>query len=295
VKTFEFEAIGTKWSIDIFDENSVSSEIASQNDLLSEIKKKVEFFEQTFSRFKADSLITRISQKNGTYELPQEAKPLFDIYEQFYRLTDGLMTPLIGKVLSDAGYDAKYSFQPGTLEKPARWEEVLEYNYPILNLKKQVHFDFGAAGKGYLIDLIGELLKGKKIQSYTIDAGGDILQQSSGNQPLRVALEDPNDASKAIGVANVLNQSICGSAGNRRAWGEFHHIMNPSTLDSVKNILATWVIAETTILADALTTALFLIPSAKILKAYPSAQYLILFPDYTIEKSKNFPGEIFTA
>ena len=50
----------------------------------------------------------------GQYHLPDDAKPMFDLYYKLYAATDGKCTPLIGQVLVDAGYDANYSLQVGT-------------------------------------------------------------------------------------------------------------------------------------------------------------------------------------
>ena len=87
-----------------------------------------------------------------------------------------------------------------------------------------------------------------------VNAGGDIRTKG---RTLRVGLENPADTTQAIGVAEISNISICGSAGNRRAWDKYTHIINPKTAKSPTETLAVWVVAESTILADGLTTALF--------------------------------------
>ena len=114
---------------------------------------------------------------------------------------------------------------------------------------------------------------------------------------MEVALEHPDDTSKAIGVVTIANQSLCGSAGNRRKWpgkaGEFNHMINPITLTSPTDIIATWVVADTTIVADGMATCLFFTLPEILQKEY-DFEYLILNRDYTFKKSDNFPGELFT-
>ena len=152
--------------------------------------------------------------------------------------------------------------------------------------------DFGAAGKGYLVDSIGLILEKNKISSYCIDASGDIRYRQKDRLAIRVGLENPLNTKQVIGVVNLSNQSICGSSGNRRTWGEYHHIINPLTLTSPTNILSTWVIADTAVISDALATALFFIKPEIFLKDF-SFHYAILYKDYSIVSSWDFPGAFY--
>ncbi len=96
----------------------------------------------------------------------------------------------------------------------------------------------------------------------------------------------------AIGVANIVNQSICGSATNRRAWRDFNHVMDPRTLLSVTDIVATWVVADSALVADGLATALFFVSPETLLSEY-TFEYVIVRADYSYEKSSGFPGDMF--
>ncbi len=284
---YEFEAIGTHWTIDINKELSLDEETL----LLRKIKGRIAEFDFAYSRFRDDSIVSKMSQVVGEYKLPADANEMISLYKKMYEVTGGLVTPLIGKVLVDAGYDAKYSLVSKELTKPKRWEEVMEWKNPILKLKEPVLLDFGAGGKGYLVDIISELLEENRIHSYCVDAGGDMRHR--GKEPIKVGLEHPNDTSSVIGVLDLKDESLCGSAGNRRAWGEFHHVISPETLSSPKEILAVWTLAKTTLLADILTTGLFFVPAETLLKHF-EFEYLILRPDFSIEKSENFNAELFT-
>ena len=284
---FNFEAIGTIWQIDIYQELSEKKE----NDVLLSIKNRIELFDKAYSRFRSDSLVTEMSKQSGAFTLPSDAQPMFDLYHDMYMRTNGLITPLVGDLLSDAGYDAEYSLrQKKELQSPPEWDDVLEYTHPILKMKKPALLDFGAAGKGYLIDLVGQVLEANGIFAYCIDAGGDILHKNT--VPIRVGLENPENPDQVIGVYTLQNESICGSAGNRRAWGEFTHIINPKTLVSPRNILALWVAADTAMLADALATCLFFVEPKTCTGVY-DFEYILIRDDHSVEKSTHFSGEIF--
>lgn len=285
---YKFDAIGTSWQIDIYQELSKSEE-----DLLfSNIRERIDIFDKDYSRFRSDSLVTLMSQKAGEYKLPEDSNELFKVYYDIYLITNGLVTPLIGNLISDAGYDAKYTLQQKReLSMPATWEEAIEYKYPNLKIKKPVLLDFGAAGKGYLVDIISRLIEEKGYSKYCVDAGGDIYYRN--DSELKVGLENPIDLKQVIGICNLKSgQSICGSAGNRRVWNSFNHIINPRTLSSPVNISGVWVVADKAIIADALATCLFFVDPSKLQDKY-KFEYVIVYKDGSFVKSDNFNGEVF--
>lgn len=286
---FQFQAIGTSWQIDIQDNLSQEAEVV----LLQKINDRITEFDLTYSRFRLDSLVTRMSRESGEFELPTDADLMMTLYKKMYDVTAGLVTPLIGQVLIDAGYDANYSLSPKHLTKPKSWEEVITWENPKITLSEPSMLDFGAGGKGYLVDIVSKVIESEGILSYCVDAGGDMHYRNIAGEKLKVGLEHPEDKTMVIGVAEILNQSLCGSAGDRRKWGDFHHIINPDTLVSPKDILAVWTMADTTIFADILTTGLFFVEPSVLLKEF-KFEYLIIYSDFSMKKSAGFNAEIFT-
>ncbi|HUD04317.1 MAG TPA: FAD:protein FMN transferase, partial [Candidatus Paceibacterota bacterium] len=256
---------------------------------------RIDIFDKTYSRFRTDSLVAEISEKVGAYIFPDDVEKLFSIYRKMFVLTDGLMTPLVGNLISDLGYDRMYSLKPKEkINQPKVWDEVMSYVHPQLTTKEPVLLDFGAAGKGYLIDIVAEIIDEADIKNFLINAGGDIRCESATEEKFTIGLENPKDFKQIIGTVSIAKGSICGSSGNRRRWDKYHHIINPKTLSSPENILALWVVADTTILADALSTALFFIEPEIAQKEF-TFEYLILYPDFSIKVSDDFPGEFFKS
>lgn len=284
-----FEAIGTRWTIEIFDH--VSEQLLDS--IEEAIRKRIDEFDRTYSRFRQDSLVTQMAAEAGRYTLPDDAAALFAVYRKLYDATAGKVTPLIGQTLSDAGYDAGYSLQPGTVGKPPAWEDILEYEAPHLLLKQQALLDFGAAGKGYLADIIGQLLQDSGLKNFAVNAGGDIVYRTATGKSLRIGLEHPNDPQMAVGVARIHNQSLCGSAVNRRKWAHYTHIIDPVMLESPRGIAALWVVADDGLTADGVTTALFFASPVK-LRQHFQFEYAIIHADMSLVRSPGFPAEFFT-
>lgn len=277
---FEFQAIGTQWSIDADVDKGIREKILN----------RIDQFDKAYSRFRSDSLVTKISQKAGQYEMPSDAKLLIDFYRQLYDISDRKVTPLIGSVMVEAGYDKQYSFRPSKLHSPPAWDDVLDFQQTKLITREPVQFDFGAAGKGYLVDIIGDLLLENGISDFCINAGGDMLIHGS---PRFIGLENPDDFSEAIGQITLENKALCASAGNRRKWAQFHHTIDPITLKSPTRIKAIWVMAKTAMLADGIATALYFVEPEKLAQQFDFEYAMIVGED--IKYSQNFNAEFFRS
>lgn len=204
-----FEAIGAPWVID------TPEELAPQ--LIAEIHILIEAYDLTWSRFRADSLVTRMAATSGSWQLPPEAPPLLDLYRRLYDASGGTVTPLVARRLESLGLDAMYSLREQTpLPRIPAWDDVMSFEEGILTTSEPVLLDVGAAGKGYLVDLVADLLRDAGHTDFTVDASGDIVHQ--GPQPISVALEHPTDPTLAIGIYELGDGALCASAPGRRAW-----------------------------------------------------------------------------
>ncbi len=285
---WSFDAIGTQWWIGVYEPIQLDGAA-----LQHKIARLIDDFDDTFSRFRAGSLVTRMFERAGAYKLPAYAAPMINLYQRLYDLTDGQVTPLVGQLLSDAGYDSTYSLEPKSqLKAVPSWEETLSVEENnVLRVKQPVLLDFGAAGKGFLVDLVSDLLRLEGLQKFCVDAGGDMYVYGLG-APLKIGLENPNDSSQVIGVADLEQGALCGSAPNRRAWGRYHHIMDPAARKSTETLSAVWVQADSALLADGLATALFFADPGLLRKHFEFA-YALVYADGSLRYSQNFSAEFF--
>jgi thiamine biosynthesis lipoprotein len=280
--SYPFDAFGTKWVIETNEEISSAIKYA--------IQKKIEAFDKTYSRFRDDSLVTEISHTAGKYVFPADAEKLFNFYKKLYDATNGKVTPLIGDMISRAGYDAAYSLQPKPQKPVLNWDETMSLNGRTLTTTQPVMLDVGAAGKGYAVDMVATILD-EYFDEYVIDASGDMRHKGT-NKNL-VGLEHPLEPGKVIGAVEVLNRSLCASASNRRSWGEgMHHIFDPDKMAPTEEIIATWVISDEAMIADGLATALFFVGANKLRNTY-NFEYVRMHANGSVEYSSYFDGKLF--
>jgi thiamine biosynthesis lipoprotein len=288
---FRFNAIGTQWEIETMRSLPLS--------LGRQILERVELFDNTYSRFRTDSLVFKIANApyGGSFQFPDDAVQIFDLYDQLYRVTDGAVDPLVGRRLELLGYDANYSLIPSTdallsnLDQRMCWETDIVRDEKTLVTNRPLVIDIGAAGKGYLVDIVCEMLLNEGVDEFIVDASGDIRQ--SGKWDLPIGLEHPHKPEHVIGVVDLQDSALCASASNRRNWGDgLHHILDARLGLPVRDVIATWVVADNAMTADGLATALFFKEASEFKKDFQFSSVRML-SNGTIEKSENFEGELY--
>lgn len=276
-----FEAIGTRWRID------TAQEIHSE--LITQVFGTIRAFDIKWSRFRTDSLVTTRSNTTGAITLDTDEEAMLLLYKKLNDMSDGAITPLIGRTLADLGYDARYSLQPQkSVHTTGAWDTVLELQDSTLTFIQPALLDIGAAGKGLLVDRVSALLK-QQLQTYTIDAGGDIYVYGHTE---KIGLERPDDTSKIIGTVSTYNQALCGSASNRRAWRGYHHIVDARSNTPVESVVASWALSDSAMRADMATTALFFI-EPDTLKQFIDTAYVVMYSDGSLRYAKEKEIEIY--
>lgn len=286
-----FEALGTRFSITFFDEGR-NEEFQR---LARECEKKVRVFDALYSRFKSDSLVSELSRGTGSREVPRELVEMLRLYQKLNRATDGKINPAIGFLLEDVGYDAAYSLTPKEeVRKVYLLDEALSIEDDThITLHESVLLDLGALGKGYIIDQLHAFLLEAGIEKFLIDGSGDIRYFSKHDEPIVCGLEDPTDTTKVIGTISITGGALCASATNRRRWHGYNHYIDPESGVSPEVISAVWVKAETAVLADGLSSALFF----TVPEAFSEFQfeYLVVNQSMGIKKSAGFAADLFSA
>ena len=252
-------------------------------------------FDATYSRFRRDSLVSRIAaaRDGGRFKFPDDAIALFDLYDRLFAATRGAADPLVGRELELLGYDADYSFSPAHEERRrGSWTSGVIRDGVTVTTRHPLVIDVGAAGKGYLVDIVSEMLRQAGIARFVVDASGDL--RHSGDHGIRVGLEHPFDPRSVIGVAHVQDRALCASAVNRRLWGDgLHHLIDARTGVPAREVVATWVIADDTATADGLATALFFTEPRRLAENFRFT-HVRMFVDGRADMSPDFDGELFT-
>ena len=279
--SWRFEAIGTHWEIETTAPLDEAERLA--------VTAEVERFDREWSRFREDSEVTRLGRTGGRFA-SRDARVMLDAYHALTAATEGAVNPLVADSLSALGYDADYSLVPGDpVRAPVAWERTVSWTATGVTASAPALLDVGALGKGRLVDLVFGVLDGLP-GDVVVDAGGDIRVRGA---RVRIGLEHPYDARRAIGVVEVQDQALCASAINRRAWGDgLHHVLDARTGLPVRTWAATWALASEAMTADAVATALFFDGGPALAESW-GVEWVRMSTDGRVQYSPGCPAELF--
>lgn len=276
---WRFDALGVPWRID--------TEQPIPHAVRAAVSERVEAFDRAWSRYRDDSLVARIAREPGRHRLPAEAAVLLDLYAELYAATGGRVSPLVGGALAASGFGPRLA---GVADAVPLWQHALAWDGTHLDTASPVLLDVGAAGKGLLVDLVSALLAEAGIALSVVDGSGDLRIREV---PMRIALEHPGDATKAVGVAELSEGALSASAGNRRVLADGrHHVLDAVTGLPVRDVVATWAVAADDLTADGAATALFFDVDPAWLERR-GVEWVRMLHGGTLEASPGFPGEVF--
>ena len=119
---------------------------------------------------------------------------------------------------------------------------------------------------------ISQALAENGVTSALISLGGNIMTLGArpDGTPWRIAIRDPLDESAYAGIVRVANMAVVTSGGYERYFEldarSYHHILDPATgMPAQSGLISATIVCESGMLADGLSTALFVMGEEKAL------------------------------
>ncbi len=129
-----------------------------------------------------------------------------------------------------------------------------------------LQLDAGAIAKGYVAERIAEKLTDMGATGCAVDLGGNlrVIGEKSPGTPFTAAIRDPFDTSASSGTVRLTEGSCVTSGAYERYMTvdgvRYAHILDPDTLYPPTRFESVTVLTKDGALADALSTALFILP-----------------------------------
>ena len=195
----------------------------------------------------------------------------------YYELTGGRVNAALGSVLylwhearEDGLNDIANAYLPDgdALAEAARhtsWDSVVidEMNNTVTITDPGLRLDVGAVAKGWSVQRAAE----NAPEGLLISVGGNVCAtgpKDKSGTPWVVGVQDPDGGENYLHTLYLTKGSMVTSGDYQRAYlvdGEiYHHIIDPDTLYPGRLWRAVTVVCPDSGLADALSTALFLLP-----------------------------------
>ena len=230
-------------------------------------------FENKFSRFRDDSLVTRINAGAGSrwVEIDREMEAMLDLCGTLYSFSGGVLDPTILPLLRVWNYQAGQPRVPSDEEVEAAralvgWPKLQRAPGRVLLPEPGMALDFGGFGKEYAVDFVAWIAREHGITSALVDFGHDLF--ATGNPPGRerwhIGLEDPKAPGSIAGSMMVTGRGVASSGDYlrcfRAAGRRYGHIVDVRTGRPVANgCLQATVVAPTCLFAGALSTTAFVL------------------------------------
>ena len=239
-----------------------------------EVVNWVAAFETKYSRFRPDSLVSRINAAAGRdwVSVDAEMEMFLDLSGSLYLLTQGVLDVTALPLMRLWDYRAVQPRIPSEAEIAAAKRLVgfqkIQRKPGLVRLPEAgMALDFGGWGKEYAVDIAAQIARKHGIMKALVDFGHDLFAVGTapGKPAWHIGLEDPTHAGEAcwsslaardVGVASS-GDYIRGFTLNGKRYG---HIVDPRTGWPVANgCRQVNVIAKACVQAGALSTAIFIL------------------------------------
>ncbi|MBB3070761.1 thiamine biosynthesis lipoprotein [Paenibacillus baekrokdamisoli] len=242
----------------------------SNDDAESAIDRAFEAFrkvEHACSRFSLDSELMEACRRIKT---PVQISPfLFEPLKfglEVAKWTNGIFDPTVGKAMEDLGFNQHYLtgklIQSSSSESATYRDIILNEQDRTLYLRKPLVIDLGGVAKGFAIDLASQELK--EFEGFVINAGGDLYAgglDESGSK-WKIGIQHPINKEQIIQMIEISYEAVCTSGSYERKSpinADMHHIIDPNSKQSPTEWISCSVIAPYAMMADAFSTASFLL------------------------------------
>ncbi len=277
-----FRALGTLCTVLYAAPSADSAERYEQS-----VRQWVEVFEARYSRFRPNSIVSRINHAAGNAwtEVDAEMEQMLDVCAALHAMTDGILDATAGPILRLWDYHQPAAVLPDTVQvAEARelvgWSKVQRASGRVYLPRKGMALDFGGWAKEWAVDAVAQLAASFEIHQVLVDFGHDIrcVGAPPGRPAWHVGLENPAQPGTLRGsIALLAGRGIASSGdylrGFYRNGRRYSHIVDARTGEPVSHDCR-----QVTVLADSCLEAGILSTTAFILGPSRGLEFIQRFP-----------------
>jgi FAD:protein FMN transferase len=272
VRNLAFRALGTDCSIKfrLADERAALGFAAEALGWLGA-------FEAKFSRYRDDSMLSRINRSagGGWVETDAEMEHMLGLAESLHRRTEGVIDPTLLPLQLVWDWRKAREKLPDEREVEGALAltglEKVERRPGAVRLPERgMGLDFGGFGKEYAVDYLARMAGEHGITDFLVDLGRDIFASGgNGVHPFwHIGIEDGIHPGQCWGGLAVNGRAVSASGDYARFFTHdgirYGHILDPRTGWPVRNgMRAVTVIAGSCLEAGAYSTAVFVLGASE--------------------------------
>jgi len=270
--------------------------------------------EKVFSNYDAKSEVSRISRQAGSaVKVSGDVIAVVKTALYVASLSEGAFDPTIGAVAGLWGFSGEKKYVPQSSEL-AKYLPLVNYKNVVVDekggtvrlTKKGMTLNLGGVAKGFIVKAAGKKLLERGVARAIIKAGGDMFLinkiSSFGNADFIIGIKDPREMEKIFGEAFSRRGAVATSGDYERFFMSggirYSHILDPKTGLPARRSRSATIVTEDSTLADALSTAVFVLGPTKglaLIESLKGVEGVVIGSDGVIHNSSGFKGRLFRA
>ena len=243
----------------------------SEEDYQSQIEEELRRFDASLSPFNPTSIISRFNQNDTSVVADMWFSRVFNRSKEIWHDTEGAFDPTVSPLINAWGF----GFKNGVPMTP----EIVDSLWHLVGMERvellggrlykddpRMTLNFSAIAKGYAVDVVASFLRGKGVENYLVEIGGEVVARGKNERGeiWRVGIDTPDEGNVAGGESDavvMLDDAALATSGNYRNFRivdgrRVAHTINPATGYPVQHsLLSATVLASDCMTADAYATA----------------------------------------
>jgi thiamine biosynthesis lipoprotein len=259
--------------------------------LIEAVMDEMHRIDDLMSTYKPDSELSSVNGNAATGPITVDNELLMLIGQalMFSDITHGAFD------ITYASAGQYYDYRKGTKPDSKQLAEALpavSYHHVKLDtvqstiefLQPDVRIDLGGIAKGYAVDRSIAILQAAGVRNALVSAGGDTrVIGRHWDHPWKVGIRDPRNRDGLVSTIPLEDAAISTSGDYERYFEKdgvrYHHILNPGTGDSSREIHSASIIGNNATDTDALSTSVFVMgvdQGLKLVNSLPDTEAIII-------------------
>jgi len=278
--------------------------------LEEEVFAEIDRLEKLFSRSIEGSDVSKVNEAAGLNHVivSPEVLHVTEKAVSYAELTEGSFDPTIAPLVDLWGFYG----QEYRVPNPEELERIVPFvDYTALEIDRddetlfltqsQMGLELGGIAKGFIVDQAMGVLKKADVEHAFINAGGDIglIGSNPDGEPWRIGITNPRKTDQIIAVLSIIDCSVVTSGDYERSFEEegekYHHILDPETGMPADELASVTIVADTTLIADVLSTAVFVLgpqQGLQLIEDLDEAEGVLITPDLEVLVSSGLKDKV---
>lgn len=252
-----------------------AGDVAGAQTALAAMRTEMERLEALFSLYRADSWLSRLNREGRVTQAPTEFVALLQAALGMARQSNGVFDPTVQPLwklyFNHFVVQGQSSAPSAELVAQARslvgWRGVQVDGATISLARAGMGLTLNGIAQGFITDRCTDVLQAHGFDRMLVDMGEPrALAAKPDGSAWHLGLADPRQPERALHTVSVVNQAVATSGGygtRLDAAGLFTHLIDPHSGGTAPATESVTVLAPTATQADALSTAMSLIPRSR--------------------------------